>query len=318
MYEDIGRSRGTDFFRIADQLTDEERDYWRRTRDFVDDEVLPVINDYWERAEFPWPLIEKLRRARHRRRRHRRLRLPADEPDRQRADQHGAQPRRRQPRHLPRACRPAWPCSRSPCSGRRSRSSVGCRAWPSCDKLGAFALTEPDHGSDSVGLETSARRDGDDWVINGAEEVDRQRHRSPTSWWCGPATRPTARSRGSWSRRAAPATAPARIDGQGLAARGLAGRDHPDRRARRRRPTGCPARTASRTPARVLAGTRNAVAWAALGHATAAYEIAVAYCTAAHPVRQAAGQLPDRAGASWSRCSPRSARCSCTACGWAG
>ncbi len=29
---------------------------------------------------------------------------------------------------------------------------------------------------------------------------------------------------------------------------------------------------------RVLAGTRNSVAWAALGHATAAYEIAVAYC----------------------------------------
>jgi glutaryl-CoA dehydrogenase len=30
--------------------------------------------------------------------------------------------------------------------------------------------------------------------------------------------------------------------------------------------------------ARVLAGTRNVVAWAALGHATAAYEIAAAYC----------------------------------------
>ena len=29
---------------------------------------------------------------------------------------------------------------------------------------------------------------------------------------------------------------------------------------------------------RVLAGTRNTVAWADLGHATAAYEIAVAYC----------------------------------------
>ena len=60
MYEDIGRSRGTDFFRIADQLTAEERAYWRTTRDFVDDEVLPVINDYWERAEFPRPLVEKL------------------------------------------------------------------------------------------------------------------------------------------------------------------------------------------------------------------------------------------------------------------
>jgi glutaryl-CoA dehydrogenase len=29
---------------------------------------------------------------------------------------------------------------------------------------------------------------------------------------------------------------------------------------------------------RVLAGTRNVVAWAALGHATAAYEVAMAYC----------------------------------------
>jgi glutaryl-CoA dehydrogenase len=30
---------------------------------------------------------------------------------------------------------------------------------------------------------------------------------------------------------------------------------------------------------RVLAGTRNAVAWAALGHTTAAYEGAAAYCS---------------------------------------
>ena len=37
------------------------------------------------------------------------------------------------------------------------------------DKIGAFALTEPDHGSDSVALETTARRDGDCWVLNGAK-----------------------------------------------------------------------------------------------------------------------------------------------------
>ena len=43
------------------------------------------------------------------------------------------------------------------------------------EKIGAFALTEPDHGSDSVALETSARRDGDSWVST-AEAVDRQRH----------------------------------------------------------------------------------------------------------------------------------------------
>jgi glutaryl-CoA dehydrogenase len=35
------------------------------------------------------------------------------------------------------------------------------------EKTGAFALTEPDHGSDSVSLETSARRDGDGWILNG-------------------------------------------------------------------------------------------------------------------------------------------------------
>ena len=59
-YQNIGRSLGTDYFRIADQLTETELDYWRRTRDFVDDEVLPVINGYWENAEFPWPLIKRL------------------------------------------------------------------------------------------------------------------------------------------------------------------------------------------------------------------------------------------------------------------
>ena len=35
------------------------------------------------------------------------------------------------------------------------------------EKTGAFALTEPDHGSDSVALETRARREGDVWVIDG-------------------------------------------------------------------------------------------------------------------------------------------------------
>jgi glutaryl-CoA dehydrogenase len=37
------------------------------------------------------------------------------------------------------------------------------------DKIGAFALTEPDHGSDSVILETTATRDGDEWMLNGTK-----------------------------------------------------------------------------------------------------------------------------------------------------
>ncbi|WP_110182252.1 acyl-CoA dehydrogenase family protein [Nocardioides solisilvae] len=34
----------------------------------------------------------------------------------------------------------------------------------------AFALTEPDHGSDATWMETTAKRDGDHWVINGRKK----------------------------------------------------------------------------------------------------------------------------------------------------
>jgi alkylation response protein AidB-like acyl-CoA dehydrogenase len=37
------------------------------------------------------------------------------------------------------------------------------------ERLLAFGLTEPEHGSDATWLETTAVRDGDDWVINGAK-----------------------------------------------------------------------------------------------------------------------------------------------------
>lgn len=36
----------------------------------------------------------------------------------------------------------------------------------------AFGLTEPDHGSDATFLETTAVRDGDDWIINGAKRFN--------------------------------------------------------------------------------------------------------------------------------------------------
>ena len=38
------------------------------------------------------------------------------------------------------------------------------------EKIGAFGLTEPDHGSDIVMLEATAEPDGGEWVINGKKK----------------------------------------------------------------------------------------------------------------------------------------------------
>ena len=43
------------------------------------------------------------------------------------------------------------------------------------EAIGCFGLTEPDAGSDPGSMRTRARRDGDDWILHGAEDVDHQR-----------------------------------------------------------------------------------------------------------------------------------------------
>ena len=275
MYTGIGRSLGTDYFKIADQLTREELRFLRRTRDFVDDEVLPVINGYWERAEFPWPLVKKLAG----------LGIVGD----------GI---------VGYGCPPMSPIATGLVHMELNRGDgslgtfLGVQAglamqsiamlgseeqknrWlPSMaqlDKLGAFALTEPMHGSDSVALETSARRDGDEWVLNGAKK------------WIGNGTladvivvwaRDTAdgRVKGFLVEKGTPGYDARRIDGKGsLRAVWQAEISLSDVRVPE--PNRLPGANSFKDTGRVLAGTRNAVAWGALGHATAAYEIAVAYC----------------------------------------
>jgi glutaryl-CoA dehydrogenase len=142
--------------------------------------------------------------------------------------------------------------------------------------IGAFALTEPAHGSDSVALETSARRDGDTWVLDGAKK------------WIGNGS--IADVVVVWARD----EADRRVKGF-LLEKGTAGFDARTMEGKGSLRavwqaeitlTGVRIPEANRLPGaqtfkdagRVLAGTRNAVAWAALGHATAAYEVAAQYC----------------------------------------
>ena len=49
----------------------------------------------------------------------------------------------------------------------RSRSRSGCPRMAAGEAIGCFGLTEPDHGSDPASMRTRARRDGDDWVLDG-------------------------------------------------------------------------------------------------------------------------------------------------------
>ena len=275
MYADIGRSLGTDYFHIADQLTESELDCWRRTRDFVDNDVLHVINTYWERAEFPFPLLEPLGK----------LNVVGDDivgygcP--------GLSPIGAGLVHLE--------LNRGDGSlgtflgiqaglvmGSIARlgSAAQKRRWlprlARLDAIGAFALTEPAHGSDSVSLETSAHRDGRTWILNGSKR------------WIGNAT--IADVLVVWARDTADNKVKAflvecgtdglttrRMDGKGSLRAVWQGEIElvDVRVSESNRLPG--ARTFG-DAASVLAGTRNTVAWAALGHATAAYDAAMAYC----------------------------------------
>ena len=65
-----------------------------------------------------------------------------------------------------------------------------------------FGLTEPEHGSDATWMETTAVRDGSDWVINGAKRFNSGMHTATHDvvfdhWGDGSNVRPLAASVGS-------------------------------------------------------------------------------------------------------------------------
>src|SRR6266542_4106356 len=271
----IGESLRTDYFLLREEFTPAQLDYLRRTRAFVEQDVLPVINGYWERAEFPWPLVEKLAAAG----------IVGDG-----IEGYG--------------CPPMDPLSaglihmelnRGDGSlgtflgvqaglAMRSIAMLGSaeqkRRWlpemARLDRIGAFALTEPLHGSDYVALETSARRDGDTWVLNGQKKwIGNGTIADVTVLWARDVA--DGKVKGFLVEKGAPGYAARRIDGKGsLRAVWQAEIELTDVRVPES--ARLPGARAFKDAGRVLASTRNTVAWAALGHAVAAYDAAATYC----------------------------------------
>jgi len=278
-YDDIGKALTTDYFFLREQLSEEQLDYLTRTRRFVDDEVLPVIGDYWEKAEFPWPLVKRLGE----------LGLVGDG-----LDGYGCPPM------------DAFSAGLVQMEISRGDGSLGTfigvqaglamraiamhgseehkRRWLAdmarVEKIGAFALTEPEHGSDSIALETSARRDGDSYVINGSKK------------WIGNAT--IADVVVVWARdsedhevkgflveKGTPGYEAQVIKGKG-SVRAVWQAEIELRDLRVPLENKLPGAKSFKDAGRVLVETRSSCAWMALGHAVAGYDAALTYAKRRH------------------------------------
>jgi glutaryl-CoA dehydrogenase len=273
LFGDLGHSLATDYFFLREQLTAEQLEMLRRVRVFVDDEVLPVIGDYWERAEMPWSLIQRLGE----------LGVVGE-------DIHGY------------GCPGLDPiaCGLVHMELNRGDGSLGTflgvqsglamksiamlgseeqkQRWlpgmARLEQLGAFALTEPNHGSDSVALETSARRVGDSYVLNGAKRwIGSGSIADVVVVW---ARGEEGQVNGFLVEKGTPGYQAEVIQGKGsLRAiwQAQISLDDVEVPAANRLSGG----NSFKDTGRVLAGTRSTCAWAALGHAVAAYDTALTY-----------------------------------------
>ena len=146
--------------------------------------------------------------------------------------------------------------------------------------LGSFALTEPDHGSDSVSLETSARRDGDYWVIRGAKKwIGNGASGGITFVWARVDDADAAEHgavRCFLVEQEAPGYTGTVIPGKG-SLRGIHQAHIVLDDVRVPLDAALPGTRSFKDASTVLYATRSGVAWSALGHATACYEAALAY-----------------------------------------
>jgi len=157
-----------DFYRIDDLLSDEERLVRSSVARFVDERFLPVAAEHYENGSFPLELVHELAR----------MGLLG-------MHLHGygcaglsnvsygvaCQELERGDSGLRSFVSVQGSLSMFPILryGSEEQKSRWLPAMARGEVLGCFGLTEPDYGSNPAGMRTSARRDGQDWVLNGTK-----------------------------------------------------------------------------------------------------------------------------------------------------
>ncbi len=273
--EHLGESLGTDFFSVREQFTEEQWSRFVAVRRFVDEEVVPVIGSYWERAEICWPLVRRLPE----------LGIVGED-----ITGYGC------------AGMSPMACGLVTMELHRGDGSLGvvlgvhaglamqsiamcgseeqkARWLPDMArmiKLGAFALTEPDHGSDSVALETSASPDGDGgWVLNGRKRwIGRGTVADLVVVWAR--NTDAGQVNGFVVEKGSPGYQAQVIEGK-VSLRAVWQADITLDNVRVPAENRLAGARSFRDTSRVLATTRATCAWAALGHATSAYDTALRY-----------------------------------------
>ncbi|MEV6713904.1 acyl-CoA dehydrogenase family protein [Lentzea sp. NPDC051208] len=151
------------------RLPSEYEDLRKTVEEFARDEVAPVIGDYYERCEFPYPIVAKMGQMGL-------LGLPFPE-------EHGGmggdyfalcitlEELARVDSSVAITVEAATSLGAMPIYrfGTDEQKAEWLPSLTSGEKLGAFGLTEPGSGSDAGALSTTARLEGDEWVINGTK-----------------------------------------------------------------------------------------------------------------------------------------------------
>lgn len=264
-----------DFYGFENLLTEREKEFIATLRAQLESEVKPIVNEYWEKAEFPHEIIDVLHRNGA-------IGLGFAETA---PFENSAVFRGWVALELARV-----DASVSTYVGVQNGLALGAigvcgsaeqRAeWlpklASGEVLGAFGLTEPTSGSDSAqGLKTVATRDGDDWILNGSKRwIGNATFSDITVIWAKSAE--DGQVKGFIVPNSTPGFTATKIEGK-QSLRIVQNADITLENVRVPEALRLQNANSFKDTARVLRLTRAEVAWAAVGVAVGAYEAALRY-----------------------------------------